>query len=118
MLQMTYDKKVHLAKWDIDVVPYLNLETIENIINDLITCNNGLERDMRLIADILVACTDLYNGEEEVHYTYEDILYSGTIGAASEGVLCGKKAIAFSTCRNKFEHIEDEFLIISFLESK
>ena len=32
---------------------------------------------MRLIADILVACTDLYNSEEEVHYTYEDILYSG-----------------------------------------
>ena len=32
---------------------------------------------MRLIADVLVACTDLYNGDEEVHYTYEDILYSG-----------------------------------------
>ena len=77
MLNLTYDKKVHLDKWNIDVVPYLTLDTIENIINDLITCDNGLERDMRLIADILVACTDLYNGEEEVHYTYEDILYSG-----------------------------------------
>ena len=32
---------------------------------------------MKLIADILVACTDLYDGKEEVHYTYEDILYSG-----------------------------------------
>ena len=77
MLDLTYDKTVHIDKWDIDVVPYLTIETIENIINDLITCNNGLERDMRLIADILVACTDLYNSEEEVHYTYEDILYSG-----------------------------------------
>jgi hypothetical protein len=77
MLNLTYDKTVHIDKWDIDVVPYLTLETIENIINDLITCNNGLERDMRLIADILVACTDLYDGKEEVHYTYEDILYSG-----------------------------------------
>ena len=77
MLDLTYDKKVHLDKWNIDVVPYLTLDTMENIINDLITCNNGLERDMRLIADILVACTDLYSGEEEVHYTYEDILYSG-----------------------------------------
>ena len=77
MLDLTYDKIVHIDKWDIDVVPYLTLETIESIINDLITCNNGLERDMRLIADILVACTDLYNSEEEVHYTYEDILYSG-----------------------------------------
>lgn len=77
MLDLTYDKTVHIDKWDIDVVPYLTIETIESIINDLITCNNGLERDMRLIADILVACTDLYNSEEEVHYTYEDILYSG-----------------------------------------
>ena len=77
MLNLTYDKTVHIDKWNIDVFPYLTLETIENIINDLITCNNGLERDMRLIADILVACTDLYNSEEEVHYTYEDILYSG-----------------------------------------
>lgn len=77
MLNLTYDKTVHIDKWNIDVVPYLTLETIENIINDLITCNNGLERDMRLIADILVACTNLYNSEEEVHYTYEDILYSG-----------------------------------------
>ena len=77
MLNLTYDKTVHIDKWDIDVVPYLTLETIESIINDLITCNNGLERDMKLIADILVACTDLYNNEEEVHYTYEDILYSG-----------------------------------------
>ena len=77
MLDLTYDKIVHIDKWDIDVVPYLTIETIESIVNDLITCNNGLERDMRLIADVLVACTDLYNGDEEVHYTYEDILYSG-----------------------------------------
>ena len=77
MLNLTYDKTVHIDKWDIDVVPYLTLETIESIINDLIMCNNGLERDMKLIADILVACTDLYNDKEEVHYTYEDILYSG-----------------------------------------
>lgn len=77
MLNLTYDKIVHIDKWDIDVVPYLTIETIESIVNDLITCNNGLERDMRLIADVLVACTDLYNGDKEVHYTYEDILYSG-----------------------------------------
>lgn len=38
----------------------------------------------------------------------EDILYSGTIGAASEGILCGKKAIAFSTARNDFENLEQE----------
>ena len=77
MLELTYDKKVHLDKWDIDVVPYLTIETMSDIINDLIGCNNGLERDLKLIADVLVACTDIYSGKEEVHYTYEDILYSG-----------------------------------------
>lgn len=77
MLNLTYDKKVHIEKWNIDVIPYLTIDEMTNIINDLLNCNNGLERDLRLIADILVACTDLYNDKEDVHYTYEDILYSG-----------------------------------------
>lgn len=77
MLELTYDTKVHLDKWDIDVVPYLTIENIANIIEDLLNCSNGLERDLKLIADILVACTDIYNDKDEVHYTYEDILYSG-----------------------------------------
>ena len=29
------------------------------------------------MADVLVACTDLYNGKEDAHYTYEEVLYSG-----------------------------------------
>lgn len=77
MLNLTYDKKVYIEKWNIDVIPYLTIDEMTNIINDLLNCNNGLERDLRLIADILVACTDLYNDKEDVHYTYEDILYSG-----------------------------------------
>lgn len=76
MLELKYDNKVHLDKWDIDVVPYLTIENMESIINDLINCNNGIERKMRLIADIIVACTDLYDSED-AHYTYEEILYSG-----------------------------------------
>lgn len=77
MLDLTYDKKIHLDKWDIDVVPYLTVEQIGYVVNDLLTCENGLERDMKLIADVLVACTDLYQEAEDVTYTYEDILYSG-----------------------------------------
>lgn len=76
MLELTYDKKVHLDKWDIDVIPYLTLNQIESIINDLITCNNGLERDLKLVADVIVACTNLYDNED-AKYDYEDILYSG-----------------------------------------
>ena len=37
----------------------------------------------------------------------EDIMYSGTLGAAEEGVLLGKKGIAFSAARNKFEGLEE-----------
>lgn len=77
MLELKYDQKVHLDKWNIDVIPYITIENMESIINDLLNCDYGLERDMRLMADVLVACTDLYNGEEDAHYTYEEVLYSG-----------------------------------------
>ena len=77
MLDLTYDKKVHIDKWNIDVVPFLTIDEITEIINDLLNCNNGLERDLKLIADVLVACTDLYSSVEDVHYTYEEVLYSG-----------------------------------------
>lgn len=36
----------------------------------------------------------------------EDILYSGTVGAAEEAVLLQKKGIAFSTKRNMFDHLD------------
>ncbi len=37
----------------------------------------------------------------------EDILYSGTVGAAEEAVLLQKKGIAFSTKRHMIEHLGD-----------
>lgn len=46
----------------------------------------------------------------------EDILYSGTIGAASEAVLCGKKAIAFSVHRDSFKDIDEQMeQVIKFI---
>ena len=77
MLELKYNQKVHLDKWNIDVTPYITIENMESIINDLLNCDYGLERDMRIMADVLVACTDLYNGKEDAHYTYEEVLYSG-----------------------------------------
>lgn len=76
MLELKYNNKIHLDKWDIDVVPYLTVENMEAIINDLINCSNGMERKMRLIADVIVACTDLYD-DDDANYTYEQVLYSG-----------------------------------------
>ena len=59
----------------------------------------------------------VFSGVNNGYNLGEDILYSGTIGAASEGVLCGKKAIAFSTCRGQFNNIENELeKIITFIE--
>lgn len=76
MLELKYNNKVHLDKWDIDVIPYLSMKNMESIINHLISCENGLQREMALIADILVACTDIYS-DKKADYTYEEILYSG-----------------------------------------
>lgn len=77
LVNLPYDEKIVLEKWGVTVRPYLLVEDIEHIINQLLTCNNGMERDMILIADIIAVCTDLYTGDEDVHYTYEEILYSG-----------------------------------------
>lgn len=76
MLELKYDNKIHLDKWDIDVIPYLSMKNMESIINHLISCENGLQREMALIADVLVACTDIYS-DKKADYTYEEILYSG-----------------------------------------
>ena len=50
----------------------------------------------------------VFSGVNNGYNLGEDILYSGTIGAATEGVLCGKKAIAFSTERNNYDNLEEE----------
>lgn len=76
-LNLTYEEKITLDKWNVEVRPYLTLEDMQHIINQLITCNNGIERDMVLIADVIAVCTNMYNEEENPHYTYEEILYSG-----------------------------------------
>lgn len=61
----------------------------------------------------------VFSGVNNGYNLGEDVLYSGTIGAASEGVLCNKKAIAFSTKRDHFTHIEDELeQIIDFFKEK
>ena len=31
MLNLTYDKKVHIEKWNIDVIPYLTIDEMTNI---------------------------------------------------------------------------------------
>ena len=61
----------------------------------------------------------VFSGVNNGYNLGEDILYSGTVGAASEGVLCGKKAIAFSTERNHFENIVDELnLVLNIVKEK
>ena len=42
MLELKYNQKVHLDKWNIDVTPYITIENMESIINDLLNCDYGL----------------------------------------------------------------------------
>ena len=61
----------------------------------------------------------VFSGINNGYNLGEDILYSGTVGAASEAILCGKKAIAFSTKRNCFNNIIDELeKIYKIIEEK
>lgn len=61
----------------------------------------------------------VFSGINNGYNLGEDILYSGTIGAASEAVLCGKKAIAFSTARNSYDNTIDEFSkVFKLIEEK
>lgn len=61
----------------------------------------------------------VFSGINNGYNLGEDILYSGTIGAASEAVLCGKKAIAFSTARNSYDNTIDEFTkVFKLIEEK
>ena len=61
----------------------------------------------------------VFSGINNGYNLGEDILYSGTVGAASEAILCGKKAIAFSTKRNCFNNITDELeKIYKIIEEK
>lgn len=76
MVELKYEETVHLDKWDVDVTPYINIENMANIIEDLLNCSNGLERRMRLVADVLVACTDLF-ADKDAKYDYEQIVYTG-----------------------------------------
>jgi hypothetical protein len=76
MLKLTYDEKVHLDKWDIDVKPYLTIDQIDLIYDMAKNEPNHLLRERIIMANVLVACTDLYSTEDD-NYTYEEILYSG-----------------------------------------
>jgi 5'-nucleotidase len=68
-----------------------------------------------LMEDFDVVFSGINNG----YNLGEDILYSGTVGAATEAVLCGKKAIAFSTTRNSYENVTDEFAkVFKLIEEK
>lgn len=115
MLELKYDNKVHLDKWNIDVAPYLTIENMESIINDLVNCSNGIERKMRLIADIIVACTDLYD-DEDAHYTYEEILYSGLWDDMLEA--CPYLRANIETIENEVKNwLSAERAIMTFLDS-
>lgn len=56
--------------------------------------SQGIEMDM--------VCSGINHGAN----LGTDVLYSGTVSAALEGVICGKPAIAFSSCSHEAVHLE------------
>ncbi len=61
----------------------------------------------------------VFSGINNGYNLGEDILYSGTVGAASEGVMCGKKAIAFSTAPHSFDEVKDKIdEVLAFIFEK
>lgn len=51
----------------------------------------------------------VFSGVNNGYNMGEDIMYSGTVAGASEGVFCGKKGIAFSTKRHDFSGVISNF---------
>ncbi|MDD3191288.1 MAG: 5'/3'-nucleotidase SurE [Bacilli bacterium] len=75
-----------------DIVPGVDTYALESTPAD---CVRFAEYYLKLNYDIV------FSGMNNGYNVGEDILYSGTVGAASEGVLCHKKAIAISAAYNK-----------------
>ncbi len=62
----------------------------------------------------------VFSGVNKGYNLGEDIIYSGTVAAASEGVLCGKLGIAFSASYKSFDGLEEslESIIKYVLDKK
>lgn len=56
--------------------------------------SQGIEMDM--------VCSGINHGAN----LGTDVLYSGTVSAALEGVICGLPSVAFSSCSHEAEHLE------------
>lgn len=76
-LDLTYEEKIHLDKWDIDVVPQLTLSEMKSIVEIAKNQKSSFEVDESILGCVIAACTDIYKEGEDPHYTYEQILYSG-----------------------------------------
>lgn len=68
-------KPIILPEWDLEVIPYLMVNEIDLIIENMLNTNSVLEQQQSLVASVLVCVTDLFDGD--TNYTYEDVVYSG-----------------------------------------
>ena len=62
----------------------------------------GLKRYRSMGIEIDMVCSGINHGAN----LGTDVLYSGTVSAALEGVLCGLPSIAFSCCSHEAVHME------------
>lgn len=101
-LDLTYKEKIHLDKWDIDVVPQLTLQEMKLIVDIAKNQKDSFERDEAILASVIAACTDIYNNEDD-DYTYEEIIYSGLWNDIIEAC-----PILASNIKNIYNKIDEE----------
>lgn len=99
-LNLTYEDKIHLDKWNIDVVPQLTIDQMQIIIDIAKMQKTSFEKDEAILGAIIAACTDIYSDEDD-SYTYEQIIYSGLWGDIMEA--CPILASNVKTIYSKLE---------------
>lgn len=64
----------------VSVRPYVTLDEQKIITDEMDNFNTVFEREAMMVACIVSACTDLFDEDESIEYSYEDIVYSGFWG--------------------------------------
>lgn len=78
-LDLTYPDKVHIDKWNIDVVPQLTIDQMRIIVDIAKSQKTSFDQDEAVLGAVIAACTNIYSSEDD-SYTYEQIIYSGLWG--------------------------------------
>lgn len=78
-------KNVHIDKFDVDVRPYLTLEEVANIAEEMMKAEDWCQMEIALNSNILRYC--VVSAEELDGMDYEVLKHSGFIGEVTECII-------------------------------